>query len=255
MRYVLFLALSILPSFSEASWHMDPPKGFNWYAEEVAQEEVEFEVKEEDTSKGVNTVADTKPSSPFSDAVDTFQKDLKEAKARAIISPTFENVAVLKTFQDKAVRQSTDFSKMWMLVNLMSKDEYPQDNPNNRFRKVQRIEQDKQLDADIKELAKTHGLFFFFKSACPYCHEFAPHVRSFANDYGFEVQAISKDGSQIDTFPNAVTDNGMGAQINPEGISPALFLANPSTGEIIPLAWGMVSPEELRQNIRIILTS
>lgn len=252
MRFLTILACFFLSSTAQASWHMDPPGGFNWYKDNVP-EVTATEDKQKISTDQAQSAAPQPSTTPHTDAVEAFQKELKEAQSRAVLHPTFENVATLKAYQDKAMIQSTDFSKMWMLVNLMSKDLFPQDNPNNQFRRMQRKEDDAQLDRDITHVARSYGLFFFFKEECPYCHEFAPHVKEFASRYGFEVQAISKDGSTIKEFPNAMTDNGMGKQINPEGITPALFMANPESGEIIPIAWGMVSPEELRQNIATVI--
>ena len=191
----------------------------------------------------------------YTERMKAFQKDLEEAQSRAILNPTYENVRTFKAYQDQMMTRATKFSEMWLMVNLMEGGVREEDNNNLAFRKIYDEQEDQRLGEALKKAAKTHGLFFFFKQDCPYCHQFAPLVARFAKTYGFEVKAISQKGGQLKEFPNAVQDNGMGAKLNPEGIYPSLFIANPKTGEAAPLAWGFVSLADLKRNFKYILTA
>ncbi|MCA9334510.1 conjugal transfer protein TraF, partial [Candidatus Saccharibacteria bacterium] len=63
------------------------------------------------------------------------------------------------------------------------------------------------------------------------------------------------DGQAIGQFPDAVPDNGAISRINPEGIFPALFLANPQTGLVVPLSWGMSSWSGLHDNAQVVIAA
>ncbi len=60
----------------------------------------------------------------------------------------------------------------------------------------------------IRQLAQHSGLFFFYRSTCPYCQRFAPIVRDFSERYGITVIPISTDGYALPSFPNSRVDTG-----------------------------------------------
>jgi conjugal transfer pilus assembly protein TraF len=107
-----------------------------------------------------------------------------------------------------------------------------------------------QIKATIQSLAKEYGLFFFFSGGCEYCHQFAPIVRQFSEQYGWAVLAVSLDGGQLKEFPHAQPDNGLFAQWQPGGqVMPALYAVNPNTGHVIPIAFGMTSIDQMEIRI------
>ncbi len=179
-------------------------------------------------------------------------KDLfEEETANAIFHPSLENVQNVMRLQNAMVERSQEFANMWMLASLIEKA--PSENANSAHLRISREQAEKRLEQNIKSLAKTHGLFFMFKSFCPFCHEFAPVVKSFAKNYGFEIKAISYDGAIIRDFPNASRDNGWVDQLNPDHIFPCLFLVNPTTKDVMPLAKGMTSFNALKDNCQTII--
>ena len=129
----------------------------------------------------------------------------------------------------------------------------PEDNGTPLHRKIMQEQKEKELQHKIRRLAKETGLFFLFKQSCPHCHAFAPVVKEFAQQYGFEVKAISGDGGKLKEFPEAVPDNGIIQKVNVKGVYPALFLAHPPTGNVIPVAWGMTTPTQLMDNFTTII--
>jgi conjugal transfer pilus assembly protein TraF len=158
------------------------------------------------------------------------------------------------------MNRATEFEKSWMLASLLTNQNYrSSDQPSPQHRKVYQEQLDHQLDQKIRTLAKTYGLFFLFKEDCPYCHEFAPVVKGLMNLYGFECKAIggrpstSADAKALELFLDVEADNGTIAALNPEGIFPALFLVNPQSRQVIPLARGLVSLSQLRENFKVII--
>lgn len=97
-------------------------------------------------------------------------------------------------------------------------------------------------------LSQTHGFIFFFKSDCPYCHRFAPALRHFSQKTGIVITPISLDGNGIPDFPDFLSDNGIANRLNVTQV-PALFLAEPSTGKVLPVGYGVIGPTDLETRI------
>lgn len=243
-KVFLFLILSVSPILAS-----DDPEGWMWYLEEE-------ELSEEDERAHENNV---KSGSSFSTPQDKAIKDLKKLQkefegkmARAVLNTTRENVEEVYHLQNKMVSNATSFQKMWQLVTLMNSQPL-EDNPNPHVQKILKEEERKNLNQNLRYLSKSFGLFFMFKEECPYCHQFAPIVRRFSMEHGFQVKAISLNGGRLKDFPKSVPDNGVISLLNPEGIFPALFLVNPETRDVVPLSWGMTSLSGLHENAQKII--
>lgn len=188
------------------------------------------------------------------DQIKKIQESLEEATARAILQPTLAHVQEVMTLQRHILNRSSQFQDTWMQASLFeAQHARPQDATHPLARALHKQKEEQQLGQKIRGLAKTTGLFFVFSSTCPHCHTFAPVVKQFAQDYGFEIKAISKDGASLKEFPEVSKDNGMIARLNPQGIYPALFLAHPSSGQVIPVAWGMANPTQLLENFATVI--
>ena len=118
------------------------------------------------------------------------------------------------------------------------------------------VEYDQQKlteDAVIRELAKKSGLFFFYRSTCPYCQRFAPIVKAFAESYGLTIIPITTDGIALPEFPDSHPDQGQAEKFHVT-VEPALFSVNPYTHQAIPIAYGLVSEAELKKHLLAIAT-
>lgn len=107
---------------------------------------------------------------------------------------------------------------------------------------------DKQKDARIKKLSKTHGLFFFYAGNCPHCRAFAPTIKRFAQRFNFEVVPISLDGAQLPEFPNFKKNNGQAEKLAVKSL-PAVFAIEPKDNKSIFLSYGNVSVAELAEKL------
>jgi len=108
----------------------------------------------------------------------------------------------------------------------------------------------KQTNAS-EELGKTHGLFFFFRGDCPYCHQLAPILQMYQRNYGVEVFAVSLDGSTLPQFPNARPDNGAASKLNVSTV-PAVFLGDKQSGAIRPIGYGIMSLDEIVNRVYVL---
>ena len=106
-------------------------------------------------------------------------------------------------------------------------------------------------EAAIREVSKDHAIFFFFRGDCPYCHAYAPILEQFASRFGFTVVAISLDGGAVPQFPAPRADNGISRSLGVSQV-PATFLAQPFSGTITPLGFGVLSTDQLINRVAVI---
>jgi conjugal transfer pilus assembly protein TraF len=132
------------------------------------------------------------------------------AEAKAVMDPTFSNVKAYMEIQKELMDRSSRFAHKWLEIVFQRPElDYTLTHPTSQTgRHVYSAQKQREVAAGIRALSKTHGLFFFFSSACEYCKAFAPIVQSFSRKYGWKVLAISMDGSRLPEFPDAIRDNG-----------------------------------------------
>lgn len=226
----------IFPLFTSLGIHASDPQGWMWYSP-IPEKQIIPDQKRE-----------TSATSP-GEALKKLQEAFESTKARAVMQPTLQNVQALLRLQNRIVEHAQRFQEQWMIASLLETSASASGNNTNALHlKVEREQTDKNLEHNLKMLAQSFGLFFMFKKECPYCHAFAPILKSFAQMYGFEIKAISADGEVLDEFPDASPDNGWVERLNPEHIFPIVFLVNPHTLEVIPLAKGLTSIADMQQN-------
>src|SRR6185312_13633686 len=131
---------------------------------------------------------------------EAMQKRLDDLKKIAVMNPSEANMKAYMGYQRFVMDKSAFFADSWQrLVWTTPELDYSiSGRPTNSFA-IDSFDADlrgKQTGA-IRALAKTHGLFFFFRSDCPYCHKFAPVLKRFEADYGLTVYPVSLDGGGL----------------------------------------------------------
>jgi conjugal transfer pilus assembly protein TraF len=252
----------IIPSLLFASG-LDQPQGWLWYKDpspELLKAHAEKKTQpasqnaSQDDPKKVKDTRAQDPKGPYQEKLMQLRENFEEAMAHSILVPTLQNVTRTKHLHDQLIKGSEKFSELWTISALTeTRGHEASTNLNPVHRKLYEQQKTQTLEKKLKTLSKHYGLFFVFKLDCPYCHQFAPLVVEFAEKFGFELKGISKEGGHLPGLQNTSKDNGILSLINPEGVYPALFLANPKTLEVIPIAWGMISYSELLQNIETVL--
>lgn len=179
------------------------------------------------------------------------QKRLAEYRNIAIIRPTEDNVRRYMQLEAQVVRQASYFSDVaqrvaWATPDL---DMTLQGRPvNSKAIEVFDREQTASRVQSLADLSRTHVLFFFFRSDCPYCHAFAPTLEAFQARYGVQIVPVSVDGKGLPNFPNFRRDNGIARTLRVTQV-PAVFLAEPFTGKITPVGFGVLSESQLVERI------
>lgn len=179
------------------------------------------------------------------------QRRLEEYRNIAIMRPTEGNVRRYMELEAGVVRQASYFADVaqrvaWATPSL---DMTQQGRPvNARAIEVFDRTQAQERNQSLAGLAQTHVLFFFFRSDCPYCHAFAPTLEAFQARHGIQIVPISVDGGGLPSFPQYRRDNGIARTLQVTQV-PALFLAEPFTGKITPIGFGVLSESQLVERI------
>lgn len=241
MKFLLIIAQVILlcPVEVEASWLTRKAEGWAWY-----------EDKEEPNKRVEITVPVQAPKTAV-EQVDEGKKLLEEKLAQALVNPTEENLVIYMTEQKKRLQQSTTFARSWERVLLQHPDLDPTASsyPVNHYGIQLKREIDRESNRKfIANLSKTNGLFFFYEGKGLISQGVSGIIKKFSELYNWEVTAISVDGTFLDSFTTSLADNGISKEM---GISvfPALFVFNPEEKKATPIAYGIVSLDQIEERI------
>lgn len=102
-----------------------------------------------------------------------------------------------------------------------------------------------------------YAMVFFFRSDCPYCHQFAPTLTQFTQQNNLFTYAFSLDGKGIPNFDvpmPATPEISTLFFANPRSMTvPATFLINVNTQKFVKVSIGAVSGADLQTTFDNIL--
>lgn len=182
------------------------------------------------------------------------QREVEEVRAIAIIRPTEENVRRYMELESRVVRNASQFADLAQRIAWAN----PELDPSTQGRPVNASaleayeeSQTRTRGSTLAALANDHALIFFFRGDCGYCHKMAPLLNAFRLRYGFPLIAVSVDGGAIPSLPMARADNGIVRALKVAQV-PAVFLAQPFTGRILPVGFGVLSESQLVERIMVL---
>lgn len=236
-------SFKLVGSSSKLAFFDRHAEGWHWY-ESLSDNKVEEKKKKPDSAL---------PSQTPTQAIEEQRKKLEQKLHAAIVEPTREKVIAYIMAQKALMDQSQRFSESWQRVVMTTPalDETLVHPVDQNARHVYYTQKNNDITERIRSLAQEYGLFFFFRKNCSYCHGFAPIVKRFAHKYGWSVLAISLDGGALPEFPHAKRNNGIATRFQITHV-PALIALHPSTGKLIPLAYGMVSESEIESRVELL---
>lgn len=186
---------------------------------------------------------------------DALQKRVEELRNIAIIRPTERNIRNYLAVQAEVIDKASLFADVAQRV-IWANPEFDY-TVTGRPVNAKALEVYDRAAIGAREgtaiaLAKDHALFFFFRSDCPYCHQFGPYLREFEAKFGLSVVPISVDGGPLlPAFPNPRIDNGIARTLDVREV-PALFLVEPASGRIVPIGYGVLSESELLERLQVV---
>jgi conjugal transfer pilus assembly protein TraF len=190
------------------------------------------------------------------DSVRAIREELDRLKDVAVMTPTPEKVRRFLDAQQFVMEKGAVFADVarrvvWASPELDYSLRRPTHNAAIQTWKVQR-----QADegSAVAEAMRSHGLYFFLRGDCPYCHQLAPVLKYLEAAYGVEVFPVSLDGGGLPGYPAPRPDNGIAGLLGVSTV-PALYLMprDATTGNVpIPLGQGMLSADEIVQRIHVL---
>ncbi len=225
-------------------------EGWFWYR--VPPVEPAEEKPQQTATESDNEQAVVSPEDPL-DQLKLIQETIARAEAKAVLYPTVENITEYLRLNQWQLDQSSLFSDVWRRAVWQNPElDYSLRRPvtNLAVHTYQDRRKDDRTEA-VARIAATHGLFFFFKGSCPYCHTFGPILRQFGEMYGIEILPVSLDGGTLPEFPHPRTDTRVASELGVSTV-PNLFLVDPQNRNVIPLGSGVMSADELADRIYVL---
>lgn len=254
-RWFLLFLIVLGQSFMYAEqnrWLERKAEGWFWY-EDRAKKEDKAEA-EERKQLPASSLVDTNVNPPALTATEqlaSIRKELEDKLAEAILRPTDENVAAYMQMQHVWINQSAQFSQAWV-KNLLQHPELDgrlTDFPVTQYGvQVQKQIVKEEREARIQEIAKSHGLFFFYEGKHKVSQAFAWVVKEFARKYNWQVIAISCDGEYLAEFDYQQLDTGIRQRLGVQAL-PALFLVEPQRQIALPIGYGLLAIDQMETNI------
>jgi len=252
----LFFALSLLfqtgPVLAAAGFYERGAEGWFWYQDPAPAAESEPEPEVPPPALPTPAAMEPAPAAapaPLSAA--WFRANLDRYRDVAIDDPTPAKVAAYLYLQRVALDKASRFSDATQRVAL--KDPWLDETVRRPLASFAAAEMSRLANTAREEVLRTlagqAGLWFFFRSDCPYCHLQATVLEQLERQYGFTVYPISLDGGPLPDgrYPRFARDTGQAAALGVVTV-PALFLARPP-GDVLPLGQGVLALDQLASRI------
>lgn len=236
-----------------ASYWRDRERGWFWYDDPPAEQRERPRRKRENRLPAISALVDSgKPKELVE--FEALQKRVEDLRNIAIINPSERNIRNYLDIQNFVIEKASTFADVAQRVIWATPELDPTVTGRPVNAKALEVFDRQQASARsnaVARLAQTHALFFFFRSDCPYCHQFAPLLKDFEAKFGLTIVPISIDGGGLPEFRNPKLDNGIARTLDVRQV-PALFLAEPRGGRITPIGFGVLSESELLERIFVV---
>lgn len=231
--------------WEQSIWN-DPGRTYQWYPPDPLPKDVEKPLPAKPKPQDIRDLKTIK----------AIREELERLKDVAVMTPTPDNVQRFLDAQQVVMDKSAVFADVarrvvWATPGLNYGLRRPTNNAAIQTWKMQR-QGDEQ--SAVAAAMHTHGLYFFMRGDCPYCHQLGPVLKYLESAYGLEVFPISLDGAGVPGYPMPRPDNGIARLLGTSTV-PALYLMprNPAAGDLpIPIGQGMLSADEIVNRIYVL---
>ncbi|MFC0180952.1 conjugal transfer protein TraF [Thorsellia kenyensis] len=230
-------------------------QGWFWYKEQLVIDE-EMDSVNSDNRMNANLTNEALELTDVQFSNEWFRDNLPKFLDAAIDVPTFDNIKTYLFLQKKMMDKSETFATLSQQVVM----QHPELDERNRrplapfaSKALDKIAQDNKEKLLI-ELSKKTGIYFFYRSDCPYCHIQAPILKALKEKFELTILAIALDGRPLpdNLFSEFIIDKGQAMALNVTSV-PSLFLKGED--KLIPLSQGVLSYTELIDHILLIALS
>lgn len=169
-------------------------RGWLWF-EEKEQDESLKQKPEQQNSAYVPTKEEMERAKRENEE---FKEELENLRHMMIRYP--DNINYIRLYKEKEqemLNASMTLARNFAMANFLNPNladnlEAPQNIYGRNVKKSEKQAKDKET---IKLLTSKIELFVFREENCPHCPTLEKHLNSFANKYGFKVEAVSRDAS------------------------------------------------------------
>ena len=163
-----------------------------------------------------------------------------------------QNIKDVQEEGNEQLSNSGKFSSLWkrtLLDNPHLDSNF--DNPYSAAGNRVRYQEDrKNIQEAISKIGNRYGLYFFYSSSCPYCHEYSPILKRFAKIYHLDVVAISMDGGILPEWQKSRVNRGEAEALGVAGKGvPATLLFDSKTERVLSLGYGLLTMDALEDAI------
>jgi conjugal transfer pilus assembly protein TraF len=231
-------------------------RGWWWYEEFVKKEEEKKKEKTKEVKKEAQK-EEAKKEAPKKEEdvirplyeysyeellrmpIDKFKRIYEYYENLAVSNPTEENLYYYYNILDVARKRALLFTMQSMYVwqkypELSTARDVPTVLPG-LYAKQEAMGQ--EVDSYVGGKRWDYGLIVFVSERCPYCKAQLSIIRTFVENYGWEVKVVD-----IDYDKRAVSVFGI-------EVTPSIILVSKRTGEWFPLSSGVISMAEIKERI------
>jgi conjugal transfer pilus assembly protein TraF len=186
--------------------------------------------------------------------LEALRRRVEDLRGIAVMNPTEANVRRYMELEQVVVQRASLFADVAQRIAWASPelDNTTSGRPvNAKALEVWNAEQSQSRARTLGDLSKTHVLFFFFRGDCNFCHAYSPILLEFARKYGLQIVPVSLDGGALPEFGAPRADNGIAATLKVNQV-PATFLAEPFTGKITPIGFGVLAESQLLERVSML---
>jgi conjugal transfer pilus assembly protein TraF len=251
--FVLLCLSLVLPAQPRAAgFYFREQEGWFWYERESELAEVpEPKTPEQPAVPTAPPLSETTAAGPQPLSAQWLREQMGKYRDAAIDDPTPENVALYLYLQRVALDKSSRFAAATQRAVQLDPflDEITQRPTATFAANLTNRQAGERREAILRQIAEQAGIWFFYRSDCPYCEAQAPLLEFLEARYGFSVLPVSIDGAPLPggTFPAFRADRGQALALGVVS-TPALFLARPPDA-MVPLSQGLLSLAQLQERV------
>ena len=192
----------------------------------------------------------------YTQKMEAFRALEAEAKYKAVLDPSPENIRAYMHISQFMGQQATLFAEVWQRVLMQEPTldfnaTWPITGTGNYIHKLERKA---ELEAAFVKAASTNGILFGFDGqGCSMCAEQGKILANMQAEYGVEVLPISLDGHGLETFEEFVTDTGQLAALGLEDLSaPFVAVVELGTERVTRIGAGLVTADQILERVYLV---
>jgi len=234
------VVITLLSSSLHAGWYDRKAEGWHWYEDPARKTE------KKETSAPIQPL-------PAKEQLSKMREELEEKLAEAILNPTEKNLYAYMELQKQLVEKSSIFAHNWsrLLLAHPDLDATITGRPVSRYGiQIHDKQRNDNLKKLINDLAKDHLLCFFYEGSSKVSQAQAKILVDYSKLTGLRIIPMCVDGYYLENLPDSKPGTEMAVNL---GVShfPAVYMLNPKTEVITPIAFGITAMDTLGRNIEL----